>query len=68
MPFQQIGERGTLVLIKKNLAETFKLLGNSAYGKTLEARDTHKSVSYTDGQGWTKLVNEPLYRASSIVD
>ena len=50
---------------KKILAETFKLLGNSAYGKTLEARDSHKSVAYTDGQGWTKLVNDPLFRTSS---
>ena len=50
------------------LADTFKLLGNSAYGKTLEALDKHKDIVYTDGTDWTKRVNNPLFRSASQVD
>ena len=42
------------------LADTFKLLGNSAYGKTLENLGRHRDVHYVEDP--TKLINNPLFR------
>ena len=42
------------------LADTYKLLGNSAYGKTLEQLSRHRQIKYVSDA--TKLVNNPLFR------
>ena len=44
------------------LAETFKVLGNSAYGKTLEDVGRHRSIVYVEGSKAGKLINNPLFR------
>ena len=44
------------------LADTFKLLGNSAHGKTITNTAKHTDVSYTDEKGTQKLVNDSLFR------
>ena len=47
---------------KAILADTFKLLGNSAYGKTLTNLAKHCHVRYVDDKGTQNLINEPLFR------
>ena len=48
------------------LADTYKLLGNSAYGKTLEALDTHRNIKYVTDT--SKLVRTPQFRKSTPLD
>ena len=47
---------------KSILADTFKLLGNSAYGKTITNIAKHTDVKYTDQEKAQKHVNDPLFR------
>ena len=54
--------KGDLDPSKAILADTFKLLGNSAYGKTITNIAKHTDVSYTDEKGTQKLVNDSLFR------
>ena len=54
--------QGDLDPTKVILADTFKLLGNSAYGKNITNIARHTDVSYTDEKGTPKLVNDSLFR------
>ncbi|GFO12821.1 hypothetical protein PoB_003932600 [Plakobranchus ocellatus] len=54
--------RGDLDPTKAILAETFKLLGNSAYGKSLENLENRRDVAYSMGRDVGKLVNSRLFR------
>ena len=47
------------------LADSYKLLGNSAYGKTLEDLSRHKDVKYVTNSA--KLVNDPLFREQTVL-
>ena len=44
------------------IADTMKLLGNSAYGKTITNKDRHRDVQYCDDHEAPKKVNEPQFR------
>ena len=48
------------------LADSYKLLGNSAYGKTLEDLSRHRHVKHVTDS--TKLVNDPLFKKQSVLD
>ena len=48
------------------LADTFKLLGNSAYGKTLEGLGNHKNVKYVRDS--SKLIKTPQFRKCTPID
>ena len=54
--------QGDLDPSKAILADTFKLLGNSAYGKTITNIAKHTDMSYTDEKLTQKLVNDSLFR------
>jgi hypothetical protein len=47
---------------KTILADTYKLLGNSAYGKTLTNLTNHRDVHYVTSDKTSKLVNEPRFQ------
>ncbi|KAL8613898.1 hypothetical protein ACOMHN_032888 [Nucella lapillus] len=47
---------------KAILAENFKLLGNSAYGKTITNLTKHTDVIYADKEEAERLVNKPLLK------
>ena len=53
---------------KEILASTFKLLGNSAYGKTLENKSKHTKVLYTDTKEYESCVCNPLFKKSTPLD
>lgn len=66
--FQNFGEKvsnarrqGDTDLSKAVLADTFKLLGNSAYGKTI-TNAKHNNVIYADHKTCQKLINDPHFR------
>ena len=48
------------------LSDTFKLLGNSSYGKTLEDLGRHRHIKYVSDS--SKLVNDPLFRKQTPLD
>ena len=48
------------------LADTMKLLGNSAYGKTLENLGAHRHNKYV--QETSKLINNPLFHKQTPID
>lgn len=48
------------------LADTFKLLGNSAYGKTLEGLANHRRINYVTDS--SKLVRKPQFRKCVPID
>jgi G:T-mismatch repair DNA endonuclease (very short patch repair protein) len=47
---------------KTILADTFKLLGNSAYGKCITNLTKHREVHYVSGEEAGRFVNSPLFR------
>ena len=47
------------------LSDTFKLLGNSSYGKTLENRERQRCIKYVTDSA--KLVNDPLFRKQTFL-
>jgi hypothetical protein len=47
------------------LAETFKLQGNSSYGKTLENKKRHRDLKYCDETKADELINSPLFSSIS---
>ena len=53
---------------KSILAQTFKLLGNSAYGKTLENKSKHTKVSYVNAKEYERCLRDPLYKKSTPLD
>ena len=54
--------QGDLDPSKAILADTFKLLGNSAYDKTITNVARQTDVSYTDEKRTQQLVNDTLFR------
>ncbi|GFR89461.1 hypothetical protein ElyMa_000794400, partial [Elysia marginata] len=48
---------------KTVLAETYKLLGNSAYGKTLTNIMKHRNIKYVRAEDVSKLVNDPRFNS-----
>ncbi|GFN95579.1 hypothetical protein PoB_002208500 [Plakobranchus ocellatus] len=60
--------RGDLDPTKAILAETFKLLGNSAYGKSLENLENRRDVVYSTSENVGKLVNDRLFRTCIPLD
>ena len=48
--------------------ETMKLLGNSAYGKTLTNKAKHTQVEYCRGNDTSAFVNNPLFKKMSQID
>ena len=63
--FKQFGEQvsnarrqGDLDSSQSILADTFKLLGNSAYGKSLTNIAKHRDIHYITSEQTKKLVNE----------
>ena len=53
---------------KAILAETFKLLGNSAYGKTLENLENRRDVVNLTSENVGQLVNIRLFRTCTSLD
>ena len=53
---------------KKLVADTYKLIGNSAYGKCLENLASHTTVEYVDEKGYQKLVRDPLFKKATPLD
>ena len=67
--FRDFGDRvsnarreGELDPSKSIIGEIFKLLGNSAYGKTLTNILTHCDVSFVDNNTAQKKMNSPLFK------
>ena len=54
--------KGDLDSSNKILADTFKLVGNSAYGKTLENLGAHTDVHYVGETECKFLIKQPLFR------
>nr|XP_039265898.1 uncharacterized protein LOC120341457 [Styela clava] len=50
---------------KAILADTYKLLGNSSYGKTLENVANYRKIAYCDGNETRDLINEPSFVGST---
>ena len=59
---------GDLDPTKAILAETFKLLGNSAYGKTLENLENRRHVVYSTSENVGELFNSCLLRTCTPLD
>ena len=49
------------------LGEAYKLLGNSAYGKTLEDLSRHREIHYVK-DGGAKLINDQFFRKLTPLD
>jgi len=47
------------------LAETFKLLGNSAYGRCLTQKKRHRNVNYCNGEKADRLINSQYFSSIS---
>ena len=67
--FKQFGEQvsnarrqGDLDSSQSILADTFKLLGNSAYGKSLTNIAKHRDIHYVTSEQTKKLVNESRFQ------
>ena len=67
--FKQFGEQvsnarrqGDLDSSQSILADTFKLLGNSAYGKSLTKIAKHRDIHYITSEQTKKLVNESHFQ------
>ena len=50
------------------IADTMKLLGNSAYGKTITNKDRHRNIYFCTDDEAPKKVNEPTFRQLNILD
>ena len=46
---------------KAVLAQTFKLWGNSSYGKTICNKEKHRNIRYCDGEAVSELINDLLF-------
>ena len=53
---------------KKLIGETMKLLGNSAYGKTITNLDTHTTIHICDTKTARKRINSPYFRQTFVID
>ena len=52
---------------KAIIADTMKLLGNSAYGKTVTNVDRHRNVTYSTEVGTSLLINNKRFRQLDVV-
>ena len=52
---------------KAIIADTMKLLGNSAYGKTVTNVDRHRNVQYCNEVGTSLLINNKRFRQLDVV-
>ena len=52
---------------KAIIADTIKLLGNSAYGKTVTNVDRHRDIKYSTEVGTSALVNNKRFRQLDVV-
>ena len=53
---------------KSIIADTMKLLGNSAYGKTVTNVDKHRDVRYCTEVGTSSCINNKRFRQLDVVD
>ena len=73
--FQHFGEsvstarrNGDVDPDKSIIADTMKLLGNSAYGKTVTNVDKHRDVRYCTEVGTSSCINNKRFRQLDVVD
>ena len=73
--FQRFGEsvstarrNGDVDPDKSIIADTMKLLGNSAYGKTVTNVDKHRDVRYCTEVGTSSCINNKRFRQLDVVD
>ena len=52
---------------KAVLAQTFKLWGNSSYGKTICNKEKHKNIRYCDSKAVSELINDPLFHKLNTI-
>ena len=52
---------------KAIIADTMKLLGNSAYGKTVTNVDRHRDIKYSTEVGTSALINNKRFRQLDVV-
>ena len=52
---------------KAIIADTMKLLGNSAYGKTVTNVDRHRNVKYCTEVGTSSHINNKIFRQLDVV-
>ena len=72
--FQRFGEsvsaarrNGDVDPDKSIIADTMKLLGNSAYGKTVTNVDRHRNVTYSTEVGTSALISNKRFRQLDVV-
>ena len=72
--FQQFGDSvsaarriGDVDPDKSIIADTMKLLGNSAYGKTVTNVDRHRDIKYCTEVGTSALINNKRFRQLDVV-
>ena len=52
---------------KAVLAQTFKLWGNSSYGKTICNKEKHRNIRYCDSEAVSELINDPLFHKLNAI-
>ena len=57
----------TLTPKKPIIADTIKLLGNSAYGKTVTNADRHRDIKYSTEVDTSALINNKRFRQLDVV-
>jgi G:T-mismatch repair DNA endonuclease (very short patch repair protein) len=62
---RRAGDVDALVFI---IAETMKLFGNSAYGKTLTDKEKQLNIYFTNEDDVTDLINESRFRALNVIE
>ena len=50
------------------LAQTYKLMGNASYGKTIENPSNYSHITYASGSSVSSKTNSPLFRSCVEVD
>ena len=52
---------------KAILAQTFKLWGNSSYGKTICNKEKHRNIKYCNGETVSEQINDPLFQKLNAI-
>ena len=52
---------------KAELAQTFKLWGNSSYGKTICNKEKHRNIRYCNSVAVSGLINDPLFHKLNAI-
>ena len=63
----EAGRSGDSDLNKAVLAQTFKLWGNSSYGKTICNKEKHRNIRYCDSEAASELINDPLFHKLNAI-